>query len=110
MKLKKKLAIWWRGPDSNLENCGPGYYSLTPDSFRESNMIMSAPKGMEDTCMPLEVYKDHVGVTSCWKFPFRERLKMLIHGRVWLLCVGAGMPPVWVASGKTIFKPEEELN
>ena len=65
---------------------------MKPINFPESNKTLSKPESMTDEeCLSLDVYSDGEYCISCWKPTLRERLSILLFGRVW----------VWVLSGKT---------
>jgi hypothetical protein len=50
--------------------------------------------------LPLHYWSDNKQCVSCWKLSFKERVKLLFKGTVWL---GIGMskqPPVFISSNK----------
>lgn len=63
---------------------------MKPAKFKEATTELQAPKGM-DNCGPLWVASDGVYCISKWGLTWKERLKLLFQGHVWL----------WVVSGKT---------
>lgn len=68
---------------------------MKPEDFRQSNCNLTAPAGMEKTCGVLPVFRDGQHVISCWRLSWRERLKLLVTGRLWLWVVSARtQPPV----------------
>jgi hypothetical protein len=80
---------------------------MIPHSFKEHNATLTKPDGMTDEeCGSLEVYRDGGKVCiSCWRPTLRERLSMLVFGRVWLwVYSGVTQPPVGLAAKRTIFK------
>jgi len=64
---------------------------MKPIHFPESNKTLLAPKGQEETCSSLSVYNDGTYCISCWKPSFKEWLKLVFGGPVW----------VYVQSGRT---------
>lgn len=62
--------------------------------FAEATGLLLAPKGMEN-CSDLHVFSDGEYVISCWMPSWRERIKLMFTGRLWLMFVGARThPPV----------------
>jgi hypothetical protein len=58
---------------------------------------------MEDSCGDLHCYRAPGVAISCWQFPsWRERLKFLLTGKVWLYCLQDWHPPVSLS----VHKPE----
>ena len=75
---------------------------MTPIHFPQSNKILTAPPGAKDID-PLPVHTDGRQCLSCWSLTWRERLTVLLQGRVWLCTLtGPTQPPVWLAAGKTV--------
>jgi hypothetical protein len=77
---------WLRKPNKEM--------MMQPITFEQMSIELQKPSGMTDEeCGPLPVYKDPDGTfcVSCWKPTLRERLSILVFGKVW----------VWVHSGKT---------
>lgn len=73
--------------------------------FKESNVCLGKPKNMTDEeCGSLHVYTDGTICVSCWKMTWKDRLKALLFGRVWLgVLSGHTQPPVWLQCRKTVF-------
>ena len=67
-------------------------------NFKESNVALGRPPGMsEEECSGLHIFTDQTVCISLWKLDWRERLKMLFTGKVWLgVLSGHTQPPVWV--------------
>lgn len=61
---------------------------MTPTTFPEANTTLSggpAPKyGTADPVVDLPVHKDGYSIVSCWALSWRDRLRLLVTGRVWL--------------------------
>jgi len=79
---------------------------MKPIKFPEANKNLLKPESMTDEeCNSLWVYNDSLQNISCWKLSFKQRIKALFWGRIWL-CVlsGTTQPPVWLDCGKTVFK------
>lgn len=81
------------------------YFPLKPTKFPEANRNLLKPDSMTDEeCESLWVYTDGYECFSCWKLGWRERLNILLHGKVWLSVVsGWTQPPVALIVGKKIF-------
>jgi hypothetical protein len=59
-----------------------GFERMKPINFKESNCVYAKD---QKEYLPLPVYKTKDGeVTSCWKFSFFERIKILFTGKVYL--------------------------
>ena len=67
--------------------------------FREANCILERPKGMTaEECSSLEVYRDGQYVISRWQLTDEELDELKRNGgKVYLLILGATMPPACVA-------------
>lgn len=78
---------------------------MKPIKFKEANKCLSKPIGATDEeCGSLWVYNDGKYSISCWNMSFKERLKALLFGKVWLFVwFGNSQPPVGMAIEKTIF-------
>jgi hypothetical protein len=78
---------------------------MKPIEFKEANKKLLKPYSMtEDECGPLSVFSDDKQCISCWKMSWKQRIKALIYGRVWLsVYSGNTQPPVWLLCDKTIF-------
>lgn len=61
---------------------------MKPSNFPEANATLGggpAPKyGTEDPVIDLPVHKDGHQIISCWELSWRDRLRVLVTGRVWL--------------------------
>ncbi len=79
---------------------------MKPISFKYANRTLLKPEGMTDEeCGPLPVYNDGQTSISCWKPSLKERLSILLFGRVWLWVVsGVTQPPVSLEGIRNIFK------
>lgn len=78
---------------------------MNPIKFKEANKNLTKPKSMTDKeCGSLWVFNDGNQNISCWKLSFKQRIKALFYGKIWL-CVlsGNSQPPVWVDCDKTVF-------
>lgn len=55
---------------------------MTPIKFKESNTVYDQPE-----YQPLPAFKnasEYGEVISCWKLSFRERLRILLSGKLWV--------------------------
>ena len=72
---------------------------MTPIRFPEAN------KELTGNNRSLWVYTDGKQCISCWKLSWKQRLKALLFGKVWLSVLSGGtQPPVWLYCDKTIFE------
>lgn len=78
---------------------------MQPSEFPEQNHILTAPEGLEGEVSSLTCWKGGVEIASLWRPSLRERLSILIFGRVWLRIMGVRHPPVSVEGRRTIFMP-----
>jgi hypothetical protein len=81
---------------------------MTPIGFPESNATLHAhPDQPFDhnvkAIEPLQVWRDGWQVTSCWRPTWRERLSILLFGRVWLTVLGGATPPVSLQGTRAYF-------
>ena len=60
---------------------------MKPIKFEEANRVLTKPSNMTDEeCTNLYVYTDQKICISCWNLNLKERLRALIHGKIWLVC------------------------
>ena len=80
---------------------------MKPKKFKESTKVLQRPSTMsDDECSALPVYCDGNQCVSCWKPSFKERLLILIFGRVWLgVLSGKTQLPVFVSGESVFVKP-----
>ena len=78
---------------------------MKPIDFVQSTKVLQRPSTMaESECQSLPVWNDGKQCVSCWKATFKERLKILFTGKVWLgVLSGKTQPPVFV-SGEEVFE------
>lgn len=76
--------------------------------FKEANKNLLKPESMTDEeCGSLWVYSDGRECISCWRLTWKERIKALLFGNVWLSVLsGCTQPPVWLACDDTVFIKE----
>ena len=71
---------------------------MHPTNFEGSNKRLLPPAGHEDDVTPLWV-RHHNGIcTSTWKMTWRERLRVLMTGRIWFSAWGRTHPPVMLST------------
>ena len=65
-------------------------------NFKESNLTLIKPNGMSDKeCSGLQVHNDGLESISCWKGTWRDRIRFLATGKMWLIVrFGRTQPPV----------------
>ena len=81
---------------------------MKPTKFKYQNRVLERPAGMSsDQCGALPIWTDGEQCVSCWKMTFWERLKVLLHGRVWLSVMSGGtQAPVSLCVDTEYFKEE----
>ena len=82
---------------------------MKPEEFKEQHIVLQKPQSMTDEeCGTLGVHRTEDGqCISKWKASFRDRVKFLFHGTIWLGVVsGKTQPPVWLDCTKTIFNKD----
>lgn len=79
---------------------------MTPIKFKEANRQLFKPSNMTDAeCKSLWAYTDGKQCISCWKLSWKQRLKALLFGKVWLSVLsGSTQPPVWLDCDNTVFE------
>jgi hypothetical protein len=82
---------------------------MKPIKFEEATKNLSKPSSMtDDECGALWVHNDGKVSISCWKMSWKERIKALIHGKMWLgVMAGESQPPVWVDPVKPEFSKQD---
>ena len=79
---------------------------MRPSGFPQANTRLLAPPGMDD-CEDLPVYKGGGLVVSLWRPTWRERMSILLFGRVWMQFVGVTThPPVALIGRRGHFSKE----
>lgn len=77
--------------------------------FKEANSTLRKPAGMsEEECGDLPVWTDGKLCVSLWRPSLRERLSVLLFGRVWLFVLGYTQPPVTLEGKRTVFEKAKE--
>lgn len=78
---------------------------MKPIDFAQSTKVLQRPSTMaESECQSLPVWNDGKQCVSCWKATFKERLNILLTGKVWLgVLSGKTQPPVFIA-GESVFE------
>ena len=74
--------------------------AMRPIAFEQANGTLTGGPaesfGTGDDVADLPVYRDEAETISCWKASFKERLRVLFTGRVWLRSASQTHPPVSV--------------
>ena len=83
---------------------------MNPVKFDEANKNLLKPSGMTDEeCQSLWVFTDGSICVSRWQLSWRDRLRILFYGHVWLTVhSGQTQPPVRLDSTKTVFQTQED--
>jgi len=80
---------------------------MMPMKFDEANKVWTPPAELPDCgTLPAHVTKDGLSI-SCWHATFRERLRFLFTGRIWLWVWGR-QPPVAVDVAFP-FEPQKDI-
>ncbi len=71
---------------------------MNPIEFKGQSVVLNKPATMTDEeCKSLPIARMDNTCISCWKMNWRERLKALLTGKVWLgILSGQTQPPVYV--------------
>jgi len=84
---------------------------MKPIEFEGQTVILQKPSNMTDEeCSPLPILRLDGTCISCWRMTWKERLKALFTGCVWMgILSGHTQPPCYVAIDKPfkVVKPEE---
>jgi len=68
-----------------------------PIPFPEVNFTYTKPEGMTDEqCGSLPCFRSETFTVSCWQLSPRDRLRCLFGGKVWLMLMMNGHPPVCI--------------
>jgi hypothetical protein len=83
---------------------------MQPIDFPEANKNLLKPDGMaDDECGSLPVLTDGHICLSLWKPSLRERISILLFGRVWLYVYsGYTQPPVALTGERSVFSKAED--
>lgn len=70
---------------------------MNPIPFKEQNAVVGAG---QPEYIPLPVLHEGLRVTSCWRTTWRDRLRILFTGRIYVTCLtfGAPLQPLMVNS------------
>ena len=75
---------------------------MQPAAFPESNCTLTAPPGSSDVS-DLAVFRGDGMCISLWRPTWRERLSLLVHGRLWFYAIGETHPPIALEAKRTAF-------
>jgi hypothetical protein len=81
---------------------------MRPSDFPESNITFNAPAGEEDRVAPLRAWIGNGDVVELWRPSFRERLSMLLFGRLWIHMLGQRPPPMALTCKRRYFEALKE--
>jgi len=79
---------------------------MIPIEFKEQTGLLLKPHGMtEEECSSLPIHFTGEQYISCWKMNFKERIKALLFGNVWLYVRGKiTQPPVSLVCARKPFE------
>lgn len=66
--------------------------------FDGANVLLIAPRGQEETCNDLHVFRNRRMVVSCWQLEPHELEEIARTGKVFLSVAGPTQPPVYLAT------------
>lgn len=74
--------------------------------FKAWNKVLTPPKDMTSAeCSDLHVWTDGERCISCWKGSFKERIRFLFYGKLWLYVrSGNTQPAVGIVISRDVFK------
>lgn len=84
---------------------------MKPIDFAEKTKTLGKPSNMTDEeCIPLPVWNgDEKTCISCWKASFKQRVKFLFTGKMWVgIYSGQTQPPVWITPDHPFTKTGED--
>lgn len=83
------------------------YNNMKPIDFPQSTKVLQKPEQMLDSeCKPLPIWSDGKECVSCWRPTFKERLRILFTGKVWLsVLTPFTQPPVYITGEKFFVTP-----
>lgn len=74
--------------------------------FKEQNIVFGKPEGWTDEqCCSLPAYWGEDQIISCWKLSFKERIKLLFMGIMWLCIYSNVQPPVYLTTDNPFIEP-----
>lgn len=84
---------------------------MKPIKFKNHSRVLEKPKSMTDEqCESLPILQLNDTNISCWAAGWRERLRILLTGKVWLgVLSGASQPPVYLSASQP-FSDEEAVH
>jgi len=79
---------------------------MRPIDFPQANKNLLKPQGWTDEqCGSLPIFSNGQQCISCWQPTWKERLAILLFGKVWLyVWSGQTQPPVALDGARTVFK------
>jgi len=82
---------------------------MKPIKFKDMTETLQKPESWTDEqCGSLPIATDGMVCVSCWRPTLRERLSILLFGRVWLFVhSGHTQPPVSLIGEREVFIPTQ---
>lgn len=78
-----------------------------PIKFPQANFTYTTPPEMtKEECGDLPCFRSENRTISCWEFSWRDRLRFLWTGKMWLLLISSGHPPVCLTPDDLFPKPQ----
>jgi len=63
---------------------------MKPIEFKEQNIIFAKD---QKPYLPLPAYQEGDNIIHCWQLSFKERIKILITGKLWIHILNFKQPP-----------------
>ena len=86
---------------------------MKPVSFKHQNIVFAKDQPEYTPLPALKLNTNEGEVISCWKMSFRERIKVLITGKVWLSLMSFNKPltPSYVSvDRKKVYSTPNDFN
>ena len=76
--------------------------------FNEANTLFRKPDNMSDEeCSSLPAYKDEKEIISVWQMSVKERIKVLLTGKIWFSVLLPFQPPICLSTNTFFIKPKK---
>ncbi len=81
---------------------------MKPMKFKEQTGTLLKPDSMTDEeCGALPIHRTKEYLISCWKMNFKERIKAVLFGKIWVwVWSNSTQPPIALQCEKTVFEKD----
>lgn len=86
---------------------------MKPVEFKHQNIVFAKDQPKYQSLPAIKIDSPTGEVISCWKLSFKERLKVLVFGRVWLslMSFNKALTPSYLAvNRKEVYKTERKTH